>query len=265
MDGPLSKDLSTVPRFDDNSFRSLDFSKADYDVLTEKLSAIDWPILRSICSFEEFPILFTDTLFQVCQKHVPPKKIPSGRSKALNALRRKRNRLQARLNALLDRASCNEAHIKSVRNKLALIFYDIKEATNAYDNLMETKAVDKIKSNPKYFYSYAKKLSAVKSTLSMLYNKKGDVVSSPHGMANILQCQFTSSFSDPSAACKKDPDFSTPIITAPQVESEFELLDEQILEVIKDIKNDSAPGMDGISAVLIKSCATSLCVPIRII
>ena len=57
-------------------------------------------MLRALCSFEEFPMLFTDTLFQVCSASVPARKASSGRPKHINALRRKRKRLETRLNAV---------------------------------------------------------------------------------------------------------------------------------------------------------------------
>ena len=60
---PLSPDKSAVPAFDDNSFRALDFNKADFVKIKQDLSEIEWDQLRDLCSFEEFPILFTDTVF----------------------------------------------------------------------------------------------------------------------------------------------------------------------------------------------------------
>ena len=83
---PLISEESAIPKFDENSFRSLDFSKADYDVLKQKLDEVEWPTMRNLCSFEEFPALLMDTLFQICQSFVPQKRVPSGRLKHVNAL-----------------------------------------------------------------------------------------------------------------------------------------------------------------------------------
>ena len=81
---PLSNEHAMVPKFDENSFRSLDFHKANFEVLKSKFSEVDWSTLRRQCAFEEFPVLLTDTLFQICASSVPCKKTPSGRPKHVN-------------------------------------------------------------------------------------------------------------------------------------------------------------------------------------
>ena len=60
---PLSPDKSAVPAFNDNSFREIDFNKADFVKIKQDLSEIEWDQLRDLCSFGEFPILFADTVF----------------------------------------------------------------------------------------------------------------------------------------------------------------------------------------------------------
>ena len=87
---PLNTEESVALQIDNNSFRSSDFSKVDYDILKNKLKDVDWPSICNLCSFEEFPQLFTDTLFQKCHSCVPQKKISSGRPEHLNALKRKK-------------------------------------------------------------------------------------------------------------------------------------------------------------------------------
>ena len=80
---PLSPDKSAVPAFDDNSFRALDFNKADFVKIKQDLSEIKWDQLRDLCSFEELPILYTDTVFQVCRASTPLKINPIGEAKVI--------------------------------------------------------------------------------------------------------------------------------------------------------------------------------------
>jgi hypothetical protein len=261
---PLSEDKSKVPAFDENSFRSLDFSKANSATLKQKLNDVDWVMLQSLCTSEEFPVLFTDTLFQICQSCVPAKKIPTGRPKQLNALRRRKVRTRARLDALIS-SNGDATHIANVRTKLALICYDIKEAFNEQMDKKERNAVEKIKTNPKYFYSYAKSLSKVKSTVNMLFNENEQIVTDPKAMADVLQRQFSSVFSDPDSPDIQDPQFDSPEIIQPLQDSDFVIKDEDILSAISDIPSDSASGPDGIPVILLKSCASELCQPIRLI
>ena len=58
---PLSSEQAMAHKFDENSFRSLDFHKANFEVLKSKFNEVDWSTLRRQCTFEEFPVLLTDT------------------------------------------------------------------------------------------------------------------------------------------------------------------------------------------------------------
>ena len=69
------------------------------------------------------------------------------------------------------------------------------------------------KKNPSYFYSYAKKFSRVKSKIGPLKDDQGYFVSDPKQMANMLQRQFCSVFSDPNAKSITEPSFP-PAITS---------------------------------------------------
>jgi hypothetical protein len=258
---PTSSNRPHVNTFDENGFRSLDFHNADYDVLNQKLGEVDWDQLRASCSFEEFPTLFTDTLFQICQAVVPKKKPSSGKPKALNTLRRKKKKIQTRLSAAIYGG--DQQRIQNLKDDIALICYEIKEAIVHHLDQKEQKAVTKIKTNPKFFYSYAKSFSQSKPGINMLFGKDGQITTSPKEMADTLQDQFSSVYSDPEAPGVKSPDFDSPPIRQPFTNYELSVSEEDIMEAIKDIKTDSAPGPDGIPVVLLKACASQLSKPIR--
>ena len=94
-------------------------------------------------------------LLQICESNVPVKKAAAGKPKILNALRRKKNRLKARLNAIERSTNCNPFLVHQIQNKIADLCYDIKEAIRNDLNQKERNAVSKIKESPKFFYSYA--------------------------------------------------------------------------------------------------------------
>ena len=181
----------------------------------------------------------------------------------MNALRRKKQRLEGRFNALKSQGLLEQAN--SVKAKLSLVYYDIKEATNKSMNDKELRAIQKIKENSKYFYSYAQSLSRIKSSISMLYNKNSAIVTDPQAMANILQDQFSSVFSDPNSPEVEEPTFAVPPINSPLTDQEFEISDDSIRTAINAIPSDSAAGPDGIPVILLKQCALELCVPFRLI
>ena len=261
---PTVSDSPHVHLFDEDEFRSLDFNNADFEVINERLHEVDWEDLRSSCTYQEFPALFTDTLFQICSSVVPKKKKPTGRPRALNALRRRKKRLKARLRAL-EQSNGDPGRISQIKNDIALICYEIKEAIVKRLDQREKNAVSKIKANPKFFYSYAKSFSQTKSSINMLFNKDGDVTTNKKEMADLLQNQFSSVYSNPESPDIKDPDFIPPPINKAFQEYDLSISDEDILSAIKEIKLDAACGPDGIPTILLKSCAEELCSPIKLI
>ena len=82
----------------------------------------------------------------------------------------------------------------------------------------EKRAVEKIKVNPKYFYSYAKSFSKVKHSISTLLNRDKKLVTERKELANILQQQFSSVFSDPNCPEKSLPTFTVPPLTSMDTE-----------------------------------------------
>ena len=200
-------------------------------------------------------------MLAVCSENVPKKRPPTGKPKLYNSLRRKKSRLKVRLSA----AKCaNDLdRIKKLEDEIGLVTYEIKEAIVHHLDHGEKRAVDKIKVNPKYFYSYAKSFSKVKQSITALLNSDKKLVTERKELANILQQQFCSVFSD-----THNPDKSPPTFTVPPLnieDTELVLTQDDIVEAISEIKLDSAPGPDGIPAVLLKRCASSLSVPIHLL
>ena len=146
-----------------------------------------------------------------------------------------------------------------------MLYNETKEAINNHRDFKEQAALQKIKNNSKYFFSYAKSLSTVKSNIPLLIKEDGKIVTDPEGMANLLQSQFSSVYSDPNSCDKVDPTFSPPSIQHPNDLSEFDITDEEVIEAFKNIPKDAACGPDGIPAVLLIECAPEFCEPFKII
>jgi hypothetical protein len=98
----------------------------------------------------------------------------------------------------------------------------------------------------------------------MLFNQQDDIVTDPKDMADALQDQFSSVYSDPDCPDIVPPDFSSDISKAMTPE-DFEISSDDILAAISDLKSDSAAGPDGIPVILLKNCSESLCSPIKLL
>ncbi|XP_068227731.1 uncharacterized protein [Palaemon carinicauda] len=263
---PCQPNVNAPPVFDPASFRGLDFTKADFSSISSKVEAVDWHDVLESNGIDCFPETFRDMLLSICQEHCPPKLPPKRqRSHILRRLSHKKRRLQDRLEGATVDPSTPSELIQRLNNEIALVHYDIRDAIVNERHFREEVAVGKVKSNPKYFYSYAKRFSRQKQTISMLFDESNNICTDPQLIANILQTQFKSVFSDPRDVDIAAADFTPPTITERFEDSQLLFSEGDVISAIDDMKADSAPGPDGIPSVLLKSCKHALARPIFIL
>ena len=225
-------------RNEEISFKNLNFQKANFDAISLEVSQVPWTQLFDECPFQDFPYLFTLIMLQICLQWVPVKKQYSGKPKELHALKRKKRRIIRKIEANKARNG-NPDHLTDLELKLNLVIYEMKEAICKSLDDREKRIVSKIKDNPRVFYSLAKSLSSLKSRIPMLISNCGEVVCDEERMTNLLQQQFSSVFSDPSAPEIKTPEFEQPEITYNMTENMFTitrgilLVQYQILKMIQ--------------------------------
>ena len=127
----------------------------------------------------------------------------------------------------------------------------------------ELDASLKIKSNPKYFYSYAKRFTKTKPKVGPLKNPTTNkLTSDSQEMANILQKQYCSVFTTP----KTDYSFLNSIETKDSSTLEHIIFTEDdFIQQIDTIPTNSAAGPDGLPAKFFKMCKKSLSKPLKMI
>ena len=195
-----------------------------------------------------------------CPTKTPPSKKCN---KALRILSRKKRKIQK----ALDKANplSPESQPKSLGKKLPLIHYSIRDAIVDEKLFREEQAVGKIKTNSKYFYSYAKRYSKQKQSISMLFDKNGNIHTKYNEIDNILQDQFTSVFSNPLDTNLASAEFSIPPVHNPFSDSKISFSETDMLEAIDEIKTNASPGPDEIPTVLLSNCKHAVAKPIYLI
>jgi hypothetical protein len=198
---------------------------------------------------------------EITSKHVPLKtlmrkncpKIPRDR----RILMKKRRKLQIQMSK-----DISEARKDKLKKKLIKIEIALQKSIAAAQNYREAKAISAIKTNSKYFFSYAKKFSKISKPIGPLLNQNNEYTSSSQEMANILANQYGSVFSNP----------TTESILADQMPaSERPLLEDvafsevDLINAIDEISNTSSSGPDGVPAILLKKCKTSISRPLYIL
>ena len=263
---PCNPSTPSPPDFNDVSFRCFDFNRTDFDSLNANLESINWKQLCELCLPEEFPELMTLVLLQICEICCPRKQLISqGCSSSTKVASRKKRKIQCKLKEAKLNPTTPAARFQALERKLLLAHANIHDAVNKDLQYREMQAVNKIHSNPKYFFSYAKKFSKQKHNISMLFDENKNIATCPKKIANILQRQFNSVFSDLSKTEIESATFDSPPLPSPHVEEMIEFSKEDIMEAIDDIKPSAAAGPDEIPVSLLKNCKNLHAEPIHLI
>ena len=149
-------------------------------------------------------------------------------------------------------------------NKLIEIEKRLKKSHCEERRHTESKAIDNIKCNPKFFYTFARRYSKIKVGVGPLINSDKKTISSPQDMAEILSEQYSSVFSEP-----KDIDinslFTDTLDTSKPVLDRINFTDSQLADAMSELTTNAAPGPDGFPAILLKKCSSALACPLATI
>ena len=256
----------TKPIFNIHTFRNLLIQKSNIEDIRNHLQTLNWDELRAICPEQDFPELVRLTVLQICEIYCTLKTERS-RTKSLNKyvkertiLNRKRRRFNARLQAAKS-VPDNNINVNKIEEELNNVIKQIKTSHHNQKLQDENRAIDAIKENPKYFFSYSKKSRKTKSTIGPLIDNNKQLKQNPKQMADMLQEQYASVFSDPEVNTDNHPS-EHPLIS---ILEDIDFNCEDITSAIKEIGEFSACGDSDIPSVILKNCAEELSYPIWLI
>ena len=241
--------------FDDLNLFSEDIN---WNNINQQFHEMDWHTKFRDLNVHEMYTVIIQTCESVLAENAPRK--ASRRTlkrrfvpRARRVLMRKRNKLRKQLAQTI-----NFAKLNSIKGKLTNIERKLQDSYSAEDNFNEAKAVDAIKKNPKYFYTYAKKRCQTQSPIGPLVDTDGNLFTDPIDMANMLSNQFKSAFSSP-APVELNMDLARNTVL-----EDIEITKEQIERAIEEVGLNSAPGPDRFPAILLKNCKQSLSLPLQL-
>ena len=143
-----------------------------------------------------------------------------------------------------------------IREKLLTTELLLQKSHTEARERKEKLAIKAIKTNSQFFFSYAKQFSITKTKVGPLLNKTNEFTSSSYQMANILSEQYSSVFSEPSSPIShptsEEDDDSIPTLT------DITFTEQDILDAIDELRNNSASGPDGLAAIFLKKCKNTL-------
>ena len=254
-----------IPGFNELNF----FDEAiDWNNLIDNLEDYNWTTEFRGMDTNGMMERFTSVCLDVSRKWVPKckksSKDPSKRQKVprhRRALMRKRARLKKKYVQ-----TKSESSRSALLKKLIQIEKDLQKSHSDQREFEESKAIEKIMTNPKYFYSFGKKFSKVKIAIGPLINSAKKLITSPRQMAEILSEQYSSVFSTPSQESRSPSDIfpdadadNEPFI------NNIKFNDNELAEAMGELSANSAPGPDGFPSILLKKCRFALAPPLSAI
>ena len=251
---------------EDDPFRKVKIHNVDYLPMKTKLCEMDWDGLLRLCKndgvydLEQFRTHVTQTVLEIAEETLPRKaehgKGKPYRQKISEPFKRKGRKLKKKLEGDLDPLSK-----KALYEELELLADRAKEKILENLDQEEINAVETIKSNPRFFYSYAKKKSKSTSTIAPLRRKDGSLTTDSAEKAQLLQNQYVGVFSNPAdvdaekslAWIKSEPNLVT---------ENFDFTPEEIQAALKEIDPYGAAPDGDIPARILYECRAQLCYPL---
>ena len=262
--------MEMTKRFEKNTFHSLNIHDADMDAIDDDISAIDWAQLFYLCPTDDDGYSYSElirlTVLQVCILHCPEKDVPMSRpkiSRNRSVLHRKRCKMKARLHCL-EQHLPHSPTIQKLKEEISLSQIELRDSLMDELNQRERRAVETIRTNPRYFYSYAKRFSKLKSNIGPLKDHSGMLHNRPQDMAKLLQEQYCSVFSDPSS-----PDLEQTLMGIPQgldcTISNISFTRDDIIKAIDELDPYAATSHEDIPAKILKCCKQTISIPLTIL
>ena len=248
-------------------YSRLNFHKASWDQINSDLSQLDWGEFNDIvdsCPTQALGI-FHKNVLQVLERLIPEKLV---NKRPKSKLDRRRKLIWKRLSKVrkeINRCKSSEKTAKLLE-KMWSLESQLNEDYTAVNKREEDEAVMRIKSNPKYFFSFAKKRKTVKSRVGPFLDENGRPNPSLKFTVEALKKQYESVFSQPRPEWQVS-DCNLHFCAAGN-NSERSPLNDVIFGVkdielaCRDLKESAASGPDGVPAVFLKKCCQNLINPL---
>eukprot|EP00794_Sanderia_malayensis_P013384 gene13384-14756_t len=186
---------------------------------------------------------FCETVLSIPEDFVPQRRLGAQNNKSkiprdCRNLMRTRRRVNQQLSKPISKQRREALVKKRIVIEKSLQSSYRKEAENS-----EKRAVECIKTNPKYFFSYAKRFSKTRTGIGPLLNSPKTPISDPIKMAEMLSEQYSSVFSKPEFSIRDPlelfPDNSN-TIQDELFPSDIVFNESDIVEAIEGLKHNSA-------------------------
>ena len=261
------KSKIATPEDQELNLASFNLHKADWKSIRSFLKSINWYAVLENKSNEEGLQIIISIVFDALESFCPKYKSKRGQNKShIPRDRRILFQQRKRMKNKVKKLGPNTLRAHRLQNDIVEIERRIMGSKHAERLLEEEKAVNNIKENPKFFYSFARKHQKIKSDIGPL-KVNGTLLTTPEEICESLSAQYSSVYSpvDPNNSIKNPTAFFNLDSCDLETLQDIKFTEENIEEEIDTLRNNSAAGPDRFPALLLKMCKKELKKPLYIL
>jgi len=236
---------------------SYDWKHANYDAIMHELYIVDWNCVFQYCfNVQQCWNVFLQILFSVCQKYVPLQRSYKRKSNCKKAFypAHIKNLLKEKLIAWRkwrkSRASIHKTQYCTLR-------INCSRAIKEYFAARELNLIEK--NDLKYFYKYVNKQLSNRSSIGDIRCPDGALTSSDKLKCEAFNVFFTSVFTHDD---NNIPRFDSRVADTDICLSTINFSPDIVYDTLRQLKPSTCVDPDGLPNILLKSCASALCVPL---
>ena len=250
---------------EDPGFRDLNFfsEEVDWQSLESELAHHDW--CRDFRGLDPSLMMsrFISTCLSITRQFVPLRKKLSNKQQNNRIPRDRRILMRKRRRIIQQRVvATTDARKEALTRRLVELEKNLQQSQLQQVEFEECKAIENIKRNPKFFFTYAKKFSKVKVGIGPLIDATKSLIVCPRKMAEILSRQYCSVFSQPQHPNIQSRELFPDEPLSESITTNIYLSNDELEAAMNDISINAAAGPDGFPAVLLKNCRHILAAPL---
>ena len=144
--------------------------------------------------------------------------------------------------------------LNSLKNQLIEIENKISKGIRDKRIKAESKVIDKVKTDTKPFFKYAKSMAKTNESIGPLVNKDDKIIADDQGMAEVLSQQYKSVFSEPADEVTVKNSINENFHKGDKEElKQIYVTSDNLWKVINKLKNEVSPRPDGVSSKCYKN------------